>query len=96
MDLFNPITSTFVEIIILSRRERRALKEIKGQNDITIGIQDKGSKFVVMDSSERDTEMKEQLENPMYYKTLDIDTSESYTAIVSDWSFKWLAKGQIN
>ena len=80
----------------LTREERVALKEIKNQSGLIVGVQDKGSKFVVMGKSEYESKMKQQLENPIHYQTLDTDPSSSYTDAILQWSSKWLAAGQIN
>ena len=37
-----------------------------------------------------------QLQNPLHYKTLDSDPSASFSDIISEWSYKWLQKEQID
>ena len=49
-----------------------------------------------MDKSDYESKMKQQLENPIHYQTLNSDPSSSYTDTISQWSSKWLAAGQIN
>lgn len=51
---------------------------------------------MVIDKSEYDTKMKEQLENPLHYQKLDDDPSVNYVNTITQWSKKWLGKGQIN
>jgi len=63
---------------------------------VTIKIQDKGSKFVVIDKSDYDTKIKEQLENPLHYQKLEHDPSADYISVITQWSKNWFEKGQIN
>ena len=65
-------------------------------DNVAIQIQDKGSKFVVIDKSDYDSKMKEQLENPLHYQKLEHDPSADYAEVIKQWSKKWLEKGQIN
>ena len=60
-----------------------------------IKIQDKGSKFVVMDKNDYDTKMLEQLENPLHYEKLENDPSENHVGVISQWAKKWYERGQI-
>ena len=76
--------------------ERQALATLKQVDNVTIKIQDKGSKFVVIDKSDYDTKMKEQLENPLHYQKLEHDPSADYVSVIRQWSTKWFEKGQIN
>ena len=69
------------------------LRDIESQ---TIKIQDKGSKFVVIDTDEYDAKMKEQLQNPLHYDKFDSDPSTDHVNVISQWAKKWLKRGQIN
>ena len=80
----------------LSVGERQALVTLKQADNVAIQIQDKGSKFVVIDKSDYDSKMKEQLENPLHYHKLEHDPSADYVEVIKQWSKKWLEKGQIN
>ena len=62
----------------------------------TVKIQDKGSKFVILDKTEYSSKMLGQLENPLHYKKLDSDPSANFVYTISEWSNKWLRKGQID
>ena len=80
----------------LSPGERRALSTLREIDGLTIKIQDKGSKFVVIDTDDYEAKMKEQLRNPLHYEKLDSDPSKDFVNVISQWSKKWLKKGQIN
>ncbi|XP_068704795.1 uncharacterized protein [Montipora foliosa] len=80
----------------LSVGERQALVTLKQADNVAIQIQDKGSKFVVIDKIDYDSKMKEQLENPLHYHKLEHDPSADYVEVIKQWSKKWLEKGQIN
>ncbi|XP_068704908.1 uncharacterized protein [Montipora foliosa] len=80
----------------LSVGERQALVTLKQADNVAIQIQDKGSKFVVIDKSDYDSKMKEQLENLLHYQKLEHDPSADYVEVIKQWSKKWLEKGQIN
>ena len=56
----------------------------------------KGLSFLVMDKSDYDTKIKEQLENPLHYQKLEQDPSVDYVSVITQWSKKWLEKDQIN
>lgn len=53
--------------------ERKALSKLKTLDQQVIKIQDKGSKFVILEQTEYSDKMLSQLENPLHYKTLDSD-----------------------
>lgn len=94
-ELFDPGNARFIRDN-LSVGERQALATLKQVDNVTIKIQDKGSKFVVIDKSDYDTKMKEQLENPLHYQKLEHDPSADYVSVITQWSTKWFEKGQIN
>ena len=54
----------------LSKGERSALRELKN-SDVTIRIQDKGSRFALINPKEYNDKMLEQLNNPLHYKVLN-------------------------
>ena len=56
--------------------------------DQVIRIQDKGPKFVVLDKSEYDTKMHQQLRNPLHYKDLENNPSSDQVVLISEWSNK--------
>ena len=55
----------------LSKKERAALKELKNSK-VVIRIQDKGSRFVLIDDKEYEEKMFGQLNNQLHYKLLSI------------------------
>lgn len=71
-DLFNPANSPTV-YDNLTVGERKALSKLKTLDQQVIKIQDKGSKFVILEQTEYSDKMLSQLENPLHYKTLDSD-----------------------
>ena len=75
---------------------RQRLSRFKSLDEQVIRIQDKGSKFVILDKTDYSTKMLGQLENPLHYKTLDSDPSGNCFSTISGWSNKWLHKGQID
>ena len=79
----------------LSKGERQALKSLKNSEEHIIRIQDKGSKFVILDKLEYDSKMHQQLRNPLHYKELEYNPSSDHVALISEWKNKWLAKNQI-
>ena len=94
-DLFNPANRSIVRDN-LSVGERKALSKLKTLDQEVIQIQDKGSKFVILDQTEYSDKMLGQLENPLHYRTLDSDPSINSVHIISKWSNKWLLEGQID
>ena len=71
------------------------LSKLKTDQQV-IQIQDKGSKFVILDQTEYADKMLGQLENPLHYGTLHSDPSLNSVHIISKWSNKWLLEGQID
>ncbi|XP_068741769.1 uncharacterized protein [Montipora capricornis] len=94
-DLFNPSNFSIVPDN-LTAGERRALSKLKTLDQQVIKIQDKGSKFVILDQTEYSDKMLGQLENPLHYETLDSDPSINSVHSISKWSNKWLLEGQID
>ena len=94
-ELFDPGNVCFIQDN-LSVGERQALVTLKQADNVAIQIQDKGSKFVVIDKSDYEAKMKEQLENPLHYQKLEHDPSADFVEVIKQWSKKWFDKGQIN
>ena len=82
--------------IIFLLEKRQALSTLRDFEGLTIKIQDKGSKFVVIDTEVYDAKMKDQLENQLHYKKLDSDPSTGVVNVILQWGRKWLEKGQIS
>ena len=64
----------------LSVGERQALATLKDVDNVAIKIQDKGTKFVVIDKSDYDTNMKQQIENPLQYQKLEHDPRADFVS----------------
>ena len=60
-----------------------------------ICIQDKGSRFVLIDEKEYEEKMFGQLNNQLHYKSLQSDPTSKHLALVESWCSKWLGKGEI-
>ena len=50
----------------ISKREQNALKEIKSWNDETIKVQDKGSRFVILENTDCEHMIKYQIERSSF------------------------------
>ena len=79
----------------LSKRERSALRELKN-SDVTIRLQDKGSRFVLINSGEYNDKMLDQLNNPLHYKVLKSDPTIKHLSTVEQWCSKWLQRKEIH
>ena len=60
-----------------------------------IRIQEKGSRFVLLDEKEYEEKMFGQLNNQLHYKSLQSDPTSKHLALVESWCSKWLGKGEI-
>ena len=80
----------------LTKEERLALRNLKSNEDRVIRIQDKGSRFVVLDEQEYVEKMGRQLDNTLHYAKLSGDPSEQNLDLVKSWSNKWHSEGQIS
>ena len=79
----------------LSKGERSALRELKN-SDVTIRIQDKGSRFALINSKEYNDKMLGQLNNPLHYKVLKSNPTTKHLSLVEQWCSKWLQKSEIS
>ena len=79
----------------LSKGERSALRELKN-SDVTIRIQDKGSRFALINSNEYNNKMLGQLNNPLHYKVLESDPTTEHLGLVERWCSKWLQRREIS
>lgn len=61
-----------------------------------IRIQDKGSRFVLIDVKDYEEKMFGQLNNQLHYKSLQSDPTPKHLALVESWCAKWLGKGEIS
>ena len=77
----------------LNKDEKAALKEIKSWEDKVIRVQDKGSRFVVLNTSDYVEKVEHQI-NRSSFSRLDEDTSPEFKQKVNNWLNKW--PGKIN
>ena len=61
-----------------------------------IPIQDKGSRFVLIDVKDYEEKMFRQLNNQLHYKSLQSDPTSKHLALVDSLCSKWLGKGEIS
>ncbi|KAJ8047538.1 hypothetical protein HOLleu_06564 [Holothuria leucospilota] len=93
-DILNP-ENTRAPKDNLSREERKAIHKHK-EDDRVIRIQDKGSRFVIMDKNDYQTKMEQQLTNPLHYNIMTEDPSNKFHQEVTHWAYKWLRRQQIS
>ena len=65
-------------------------------SDVTIRIQDKGSRFALINSNEYNNKMVGQLNNPLHYKVLESDPTTEHLGLVEQWCSKWLQRREIS
>ena len=93
-DLFNP-TSLVLTRTNISKRDQNALKEIKSWKEQTIRVQDKDSRFIILEN--RDYEKKvENLIERSSFKQLSQDPSEQFEMKVNSWIEKWHTKNTLH
>ena len=66
----------------ITREEQTALKEIRNWNEQAVRIQDKGSRFVILDSSDYRNSFEKPLEN----------SCQKYEKKVNNWMGKWYSR----
>lgn len=79
----------------MSSRERAALKKLKNSTTV-IRIQDKGSRFVLINSVDYEEKVLGQLQNDLHHKPLHSDPTAKHVFLVEKWCSKWLQKGKIS
>ena len=79
----------------LSKEEREAIKNLKSDDRI-IRIQDKGSRFVVVDKDDYQFKMLSPLDNSLHYAQLSKDLSFHHLQKINVWAEKWLREGQVS
>ena len=89
-DFFNP-TSLVLTRPNISKREQNTLKEIKSWSDQTIRVQDKGSRFVILENADYEPKIKHQIERSSF-KQLPQDASKQFEMKVNNWIEKWHSK----
>ena len=68
--------------------EQIALKEIRNCDEQTIRIQDKGSRFVILDNSDYEEKVQHQI-NRSSFKKLSENPNKIYEKRVNTWIKKW-------
>ena len=79
----------------LPKGEHSALRTLKN-SDVTIRIQDKGSRFVLINPTDYEGKMLGQLNNPLHYEALQSDPTAKHLRLVEQWCSKWLQKSEIS
>ena len=63
---------------------KKGTERIKSWNDQTIGVQDKGSRFVILENSDCEYKIKYQIERSSF-KQLPQDPSKQFEMKVNNW-----------
>ena len=64
--------------------------------NVTIRIQDKGSRNALINSNEYNNKMLGQLNNPLNYKVSKSDPTTKHLGLVEQWCSKWLLRSEIS
>ena len=72
----------------LNKEEKQALKEMKSWDDKVIRVQDKGSRFVVLDTNSFIEKVEHQINRSSFDK-IDTDPSPKFKEKVNNWLEKW-------
>ena len=83
-DLFNPENVLKVRHN-LSKDEKAALKDIRNQDKNVVIVQDKGSRFVVLDNED----YVKKVEHQISFQRLEYDPTKSFDVKVNTWVEKW-------
>ena len=83
-DLFNPENVLKVRHN-LSKDEKAALKDIRNQDKNVVIVQDKGSRFVVLDNED----YVKKVEHQISFQRLEYDLTKSFDVKVNTWVEKW-------
>ena len=78
----------------LSKSEHKTLHQLRTSKDTVIRLQDKGSRFVILDRTDYIDKVESNL-NDSSFDLLAPDPSSSYYQTVRDWGVKWVNKGEI-
>ena len=76
------------------KAENKALCKLRSSKDLVVRLQDKGSRFVILDRNDYIDKVERNL-NDGSFDILGSDPSLSYYHIVKDWGDKWVEKGEI-
>ena len=83
-DLFNPENVLKVRHN-LSKDEKAALKDIRNQDKNVVIVQDKGSRFVVLDNED----YVKKVEHQISFQRLEYDPAKCFDVKVNTWVEKW-------
>ena len=78
----------------ISRAENMALCKLRKSKDIVVRLQDKGSRFVILDRNDYIDKVESNLSDGSF-DILSSDPSLSFYHTVKDWGDKWVEKGEI-
>ena len=95
-DLFHPDIPKTKFKPNLTIEEQDALRYLRSNKDISIRIQDKGSRFVILNSTDYVDKMDRYLKNNANFSKLDFDITETIMTKVDNWAKEWFLKGEIN
>ena len=93
-ELFNP-KNVKIARSNLSKDEKKALKEIKSWDDKVGRVQDKGSRFVILENKVYEEKIQQQIDRSSF-KELKDDPSKLFQQKINIWIEKWYAKKVID
>ena len=79
----------------ISKEEKEALKEITSWKNETVGVQDKSSRFVILDNHNYEKNMQAQI-NRSSFNQLEEDPSKKFDIQINNWVLKWNRKKVLN
>ena len=78
----------------LSKLERTAMNQLRSSNDIFVRLQDKGSRFVILDRQDYVDKVESNL-NDGSFDVLPSDPSIIFTEVVKNWGEEWIKNSEI-
>ena len=93
-DLFDP-GNIKIARSNLSKDEKKALKEIKSWNNRVVRVQDKGSRFFILENETYEEKEQHQIDRSSF-KELKDDPSKLFQEKVNNWIEKWHANKVID
>ena len=93
-DLFNP-KNVKTARSNLSKDGKKALKEIKSWDDKVVRVQDKESRFVILEIDVYEEKIQQQIDRSSF-KELKEDPSKLFQQKINNWIEKWYAKKVID
>ena len=73
------------------KEEKEALKEIRSWNNQTVRVQDKGSRFVILDNNDYEQKIQTQIDRSSFNR-LEEDPSKKFDIEINNWVLKWHRK----